>query len=488
MKRVLNWFQSIVFKLILLFGILAAFLYVSNTRISTEIEDSTRAVDTQHIAIQRLATITQTSESFATMKYWYVELASSLSEQSEANATKSLEELDANLLLIQTFAPEEAAEIGKLARDVQDLSLNALDAYFDEDRDLGNEFIAKSVKIVEHIDGIFDSLLASFHEENNHAMHQVMDSSMAASSVSKLVTQGGLMATFVMLILNYLIIVRPVKRMTTTMNELAKGNKNFKVPYIKKADEVGDMARAVKFFQESALENERLAREKAEADATQLERSQKMEQLTATFDQTISSVLSKLDMEVVSQSTDELKESIGHISQQVNHSADISKQAFKEAENTRDVVKSMVEASLKVQEVMNLINDISDQINLLSLNASIEAARAGEHGRGFAVVADEVKKLSNQTASATQDIKEQVNQMATTSDRAATTIESICSIIGEINTISDTVTSQFAQQNTATQNISTSVSDQTHNFTHIKDQIVSFLSDINNTSASDKAA
>lgn len=115
-------------------------------------------------------------------------------------------------------------------------------------------------------------------------------------------------------------------------------------------------------------------------------------------------------------------------------------------------INKIFESSSQVNGIIQIINDISDRINLLSLNAAIEAARAGDSGRGFAVVADEISKLADQTASSIKEIdsliKTNDSEIRIGADNIKKAVESLTAVISNIEIINGKIVSvsEFMQR------------------------------------------
>jgi methyl-accepting chemotaxis protein len=169
-----------------------------------------------------------------------------------------------------------------------------------------------------------------------------------------------------------------------------------------------------------------------------------MEEIKATidsvFDTTKAQAARAGDNKILME---QLSDSINQINKTAQNASRMADDTYKYAIDgeqvlgqTVDGMKAINESSSRITDFVSIINDISDQINLLSLNASIEAARAGDHGKGFAVVAEEIAKLAEQTAGSTGEIKKLIlesnNKVEMGSQLVAKTAESLRLIIANV--------------------------------------------------------
>ncbi|MEG3617535.1 methyl-accepting chemotaxis protein [Magnetovibrio sp. PR-2] len=289
-------------------------------------------------------------------------------------------------------------------------------------------------------------------------------------------------------------IANPISKMTSSMNDLANGNKEIEIPGTGRGDEIGDMAEAVQVFKDNMIKADNLAAEQEEAQAAREQRAQAVENLTHNFDTDVGGVIESVaasatemdstasamsntadqtsgqatmaagaaeqasaNVQTVASAAEELSSSIGEISRQVAESTTIANTAVQEVEDANDQVQGLANSANKIGEVVALITDIADQTNLLALNATIEAARAGEAGKGFAVVASEVKNLANQTAKATEEISSQIGGIQGATQDAVHAIGSIGGIINKMSEISSTIASAVEEQGAATSEIARNV-------------------------------
>ncbi|MDZ4662521.1 MAG: methyl-accepting chemotaxis protein [Pseudomonadota bacterium] len=395
-----------------IYGMCAAIvslLIVALCYVTFEVRKTATLVSGQRASVEMLQVVEKTRVQFLTVQYWHNEFALSWQIASRDKAVEARKVLDGDLVRLSSLDPEFTQVLRDKVDQFEKKMNSAAEVFVEGNRILGAELSTESSVLAAQVFKSLNEKLANFNGKNL----DILTTTDQIVEQSNYLSKAGFFLTVVGLVLSILISAfvghQLSKRLQGVNTELEDSGTQV-------SQASNELSRSSKALSESASH-------------------------AASF------------LEETAASIEELSSMVKKNADYSKEAADLSKSGYGDAQKGQQEIQDLITAmhgisksSKKIEEIINVIDDIAFQTNLLALNAAVEAARAGEQGKGFAVVAEAVRSLAQKSSVAAGDIskliKESVEQTqlgTQTADRGGVALKGIVESIGKITELNQMI-------------------------------------------------